>query len=228
MNTGFECAWRKVREAPQVTIDFGDGPGNGVTVRRTLNGNVATCVLDHEGRVLDVVGGVYTPEAYRARLVEAGRLYAKLRPRHPHFGERERVRAAHVAYHRAQGEQLATGGPALSLQSQGVTKAGIEIWALTALGQGRPKSPGDVTKRAVESGPKRLLATPGELPLPADTVLNETVRRTAIHRILAEVGDAVLDEALIRRVYREALHCDIDDPMLGLGGLLRAGYPFAR
>ena len=34
--------------------------------------------------------------------------------------------------------------------------------------------------------------------------------------------------ALVQRVYREALHCALADPWLGLGPLLFGSYPFER
>ena len=242
----FEPVWQSVREAPQVTVDFGGGN----VVRRTLHGNVATWILDGDGFVIDVIGGVYTAEAYRARLEEALCLFDHVRPRHPRWAARGPE--VFLDYHRRQAESLAHGGLPLHLRSQGVNKAGIEHWALVAMGDGKdpaeaassggaetralerltagaPAGPdrSDISKRRVESAP-RAAAGIDALPLAADVRLNETVRRQAIHRILADTGLARLDDALVARVYREALHCDLADPWLGLGPLLFDSYPFAR
>jgi hypothetical protein len=69
-------------------------------------------------------------------------------------------------------------------------------------------------------------ADPGVHPDPTlrrlleeDTRRNETTRRLQIHEMLASatpIGPA----ELTRRVYREVLHADLDDPYLGLSDLL--------
>ena len=53
------------------TIDF----GNGHKIRRTLNGNVATYVCAPDGRVVDVIPGLNSPEAYLEDLTNALNLY---------------------------------------------------------------------------------------------------------------------------------------------------------
>jgi hypothetical protein len=63
--------------------------------------------------------------------------------------------------------------------------------------------------------------------LEEDSRLNETLRRRLIHDMLAR--ETLVRPAQIRkRVYKEALHCDLDDPYLGLGSALFANYPFAK
>ena len=64
INDSFEPAWESVRPAPLVTIDF----GNGHTVRRTLQGNIATYVCGPDGVVYDVLPGIYAPAVYRKQL----------------------------------------------------------------------------------------------------------------------------------------------------------------
>ena len=245
----FEPVWQSVREAPQVTVDFGSGH----VVRRTLHGNVATWILDREGCVIDVIGGVYTADAYRARIDEALKLHDHVRPRHPRWADHAAERFADS--HRRQAAALAGGGLPLHLKSQGVNKAGVERWSLVAMGDGTdPREAAssstragtlrelvggtaprhddgsrrlDVSKTRAESAP-RAAAAIDALPLESDVKLNETVRRQAIHAILAQTGLVPFDEALGQRVYREALHCDLADPWLGLGPLLFGSYPFER
>ena len=238
----FEPVWQSVREAPQVTVDFGSGH----VVRRTLHGNVATWILDREGCVIDVLGGVYAADAYRARLGEALALHDHVRPRHPRWADHAAERF--TDYHRRQAQALAQGGVPLHLKSQGVNKAGIERWALVAMGDGTDRAdaathghahtpalerlvakppPMDVSKMRVEAAP-RALGGIDPLPLAADVKLNETVRRQAIHAILAETGLVPFDDALVQRIYRDGLHCDLADPWLGLGPLLFGSYPFER
>ena len=71
INENFEPTWESVRPVPQVTIDF----GNGKVIRRTLHGNVATYACAADGRVLDVLPGIYEPRTYVARLKELQDLY---------------------------------------------------------------------------------------------------------------------------------------------------------
>ena len=68
VNAQFEPAWVSVRPVPIVTIDF----GNGHTITRTLHGNIATSVCDAQGRVLDVLPGIYQPEEYLRQLHQLG------------------------------------------------------------------------------------------------------------------------------------------------------------
>lgn len=58
-----------------------------------------------------------------------------------------------------------------------------------------------------------------------ETVYSETVRRKQVHSMLANYG-TVRPEALTKEMYKEVLHCDLDDPYLGLGQALFANYPF--
>jgi len=71
----------------------------------------------------------------------------------------------------------------------------------------------DTAKKEIELPVKKLTAEELDL-LAADTEINRKERKPVIHRILSEkvVGPA----EITKRVYREALHCDLDDPYLGL------------
>ena len=86
----------------------------------------------------------------------------------------------------------------------------------------------DATKREAEAAPY-VAARPvaDDSLLAEDVKLNETERRAAVHRLLAETGP-VAPGTLTKRLYREVLHCDLDDPWLGLGKLLFESYPFER
>lgn len=57
----FVLHWESVRPVPRVTVDFGDGR----TLERTLTGNSAHYVLDATGRPLDVLPGLYGPQAFQ-------------------------------------------------------------------------------------------------------------------------------------------------------------------
>src|SRR5207237_5410383 len=63
--------------------------------------------------------------------------------------------------------------------------------------------------------------------LAQDTKLNESTRRTQVHDLLAKAG-LVRPDMILKPLYKEILHADLDDPYLGLGSALFGGYPFAR
>lgn len=67
MNGRYECAWESVRPVPRIDIDFGDGR----KLTRTLQGNVATYLCTSDGRVTDIIPGVYDREPYLRRLASA-------------------------------------------------------------------------------------------------------------------------------------------------------------
>ena len=63
--------------------------------------------------------------------------------------------------------------------------------------------------------------------LALDSRVNELLRRRTIHEHLARRG-AVRPDDIKSWLFKEVLHADIDDPLLGLGPLLNASYPFAE
>ena len=63
-------AWESVGPVPQVTIDF----GNGKTLKRTLGGNTVISVLLPDGRAVDALPGVYTPDDFLAQMRQTGDL----------------------------------------------------------------------------------------------------------------------------------------------------------
>jgi hypothetical protein len=63
--------------------------------------------------------------------------------------------------------------------------------------------------------------------LALDAQTNELIRRKTIHEHLARAG-VVRPEDIKKWLYKEVLHVDLDDPMLGLGGMLNENYPFTE
>jgi hypothetical protein len=84
---------------------------------------------------------------------------------------------------------------------------------------GLPPAPGYA---AVPPGP---LAARPELKL--DSEANERVRRKAVHDKLATAG-CVRPDDIKKWLYKDVLHADLDDPLLGLGPVLNANYPFTE
>lgn len=64
MKQNFILHWSSERAVPKVTIDFGDGR----TIQSTTTGNSAHYILDEKGEVMDVIPGLYTPDAFRSEL----------------------------------------------------------------------------------------------------------------------------------------------------------------
>jgi hypothetical protein len=75
----FVLYWSSERPVPRVTIDFGDGR----TIERTITGNSAHYVLDQDGRVLDVLPGLYAPTVFRHELDESLALAVQVRGKSP-------------------------------------------------------------------------------------------------------------------------------------------------
>jgi hypothetical protein len=63
----FILHWQSERPVPKVTIDFGDGR----KLEQTLTGNSIHYVLDSEGRPIDAIPGLYSPQAFIENLKEA-------------------------------------------------------------------------------------------------------------------------------------------------------------
>jgi hypothetical protein len=222
LNRYFEPAWESVRPVPLVRIDF----GNGNVLTRTLHGNVVTYSCDTDGRALDALPGIYTPEAYRDRLKQL-RLLAGYVARRPADQRDAWVRS----YHRRQADALASGqSPEQFAERRGaapITKRVIETPVEIVLQTARPGVPSEPTPLATPADVQEPQDVASWTWLAEDTALNESTRRRQIHEALAEAG-LVRPEALSRRFYKEVLHADLDDPYLGLGPTLFATYPFAR
>jgi len=71
----FVLYWSSERPVPRVTIDYGDGR----KLERTTTGNSAHYVLDEDGNVLDVLPGLYAPNAFRRELEGSLALAARVR-----------------------------------------------------------------------------------------------------------------------------------------------------
>jgi hypothetical protein len=65
----FILHWQSERPVPKVTIDFGDGR----KLEQTLTGNSIHYVLDSEGRPIEALPGLYSPQAFIENLKDADR-----------------------------------------------------------------------------------------------------------------------------------------------------------
>ena len=220
INQTFEAAWQSVRPVPIVRIDF--GKGNVLT--RTLHGNIATYVCTADGKVLDILPGIYEPKTYLDRLRQFSLLsrWSNQQGGRPEDSTKQ--------YHRIQAEMLRNGKTAVHFVARDFSKAGIERNVKIVLTPtSRPKasnSAGD--NRAARKSPQ-VLTSPenvaGWKVLADDTRINETIRRQKIHEHLANRG-LVSPINITKWLYREVLDADLDDPYLGLGKVLFADYPW--
>lgn len=244
INAAFEPVWESVRPAPLVTLDF----GNGRVVRRTLQGNVATYVCGPDGTVYDILPGIYTPAVYRRELAACRALAASLAGPTAIAGLR--------AYHTQQVTRLdaemrtprnAAAAPRMNAVAQtgGGIKGGFGGGFTGGIGGfgGGPQAGGiggfggvgfdgieGPTERVIMGLPAVPVAVPpGPLAarpdLAFDAEVNELIRRRAVHARLAEAG-AVRPGDVKKWLFKDVLRADLDDPLLGLGPVLEANYPF--
>jgi hypothetical protein len=213
LNDRFEPAWQSVRPVPIVRVDF----GNGTVLTRTLHGNIVTYVCDADGLLLDALPGLYDPATYRDRLARLG-LFAGYLQKCPADERARRLRDYHLGRAALLARWLQPGRAAADLKQVPVTKKVIERPVELLLAAAPPEPPGAL-KNPEDVARWKELAD--------DTRLNEGVRRRQVHEILAAAGP-VTPEQVSRRLYKEVLHADLDDPYLGLGRTLFATYPFAR
>lgn len=217
----FEPVWATVRPVPMIRIDF----GNGTVLTRTLHGNIATYACTAEGQVLDILPGIYTPTTYLDRLYQF-RLLANYAEQAGPTMRVERLRA----YHQGQAAALQKEEPPPVLVNMDMSKVQIENRLKAVLVSGRSTTETNQTLPERDRARENLhLDSATDLAnwklLAEDTTLNETVRRRQIHAMLAGSG-FVPPEQVTKRLYKEVLHADLDDPYLGLGNVLFASYPF--
>ncbi|MEZ5345023.1 MAG: hypothetical protein R2681_05635 [Pyrinomonadaceae bacterium] len=68
--------WKSVRPAPRVTIDFGDGR----QIVRTITGNSIHYILNPQGRIIDALPGLYSPDEFMTYLVRVSSLQNRFDP----------------------------------------------------------------------------------------------------------------------------------------------------
>lgn len=206
LDQNFVLAWNEVRPVPKVTIDFGDGR----TLQRTLKGNTAFYVCRPDGKVVDILPGVYQPEAFRAELEESLRLVG-------------RQESEVVQNHRLLGLGPEPAGAVTT------SKAVVEAPLLRALDAPTLRHPNSGEKLAkiddLSSHPASRAELDSKLPgsgnlgeraLEGDSKASLEVLRPAVHQMFAEFGKLPTIEDCRHQVFTQILKVDIDDPYLGL------------
>jgi hypothetical protein len=217
VNDNFEPVWESVRPVPILKLDF----GNGTVVTRTLHGNIATYACTAEGKVLDILPGIYTPEVYLDRLQQLQMLARYVRQGGPRKGE-ERFKEYHEKFLAAAKQNdlppRFVGMPDVSKLS---IEGGIKVLLLAGKAPTSPENTDTDPALVVKEDLANWKA------LKEDTELNESVRRQQIHEMLAAEAP-VAPEKVTKKLYKDVLHADLDDPYLGLGKLLFDQYAFGK
>jgi hypothetical protein len=150
VNENFVACWQMVRPVPKVTIDFGDGR----RLKRTLGGNTVIEICLPDGRVVDALPGLYTPEDF---LKEAGETLTFVRTLDAAMPEPSLTTAVND-WHRARGVE-APRNPIATM----VEKSMVEAPLLRAM-RANPNSPPPTEVLLRELGRNRPIATVGEAP----------------------------------------------------------------
>lgn len=208
INQNFEASWEMVRPVPIVRIDF----GNGRVATRTAHGNVASYICNADGKVADILPGIYQPAAYttaleqpRALVGELARLEAA--PRLNRWREYHQARVAAIRAAQ-QAALLAQARPRIDV-GKGRIERPVERFA-------QIQQEFVAAQVAAAPRPRTAAELASWQPLAADTQLNETQRRLQIH-VRLRTSELIRPEQIKTWLYRDVLHADLDDPNLGLG-----------
>lgn len=198
INTHFEPVWESDRPVPKITMDF----GNGHVIKRTLRGNIATYICFSDGAILDVLPNIYEPGSYKKNLEKLSELAQTLQNKS--MTDRQ---STVQAYHRAE-----------------INRVGVQEFVVPMAAMIMQKVTNGEHQTTDASG-KSDVAKWSELY--EDTLDNEMVWRKKIHSMLAEMVPPQPRE-VNAQIYKEVLHCDLDDPYLGLikDASNGAQYPF--
>jgi hypothetical protein len=134
LREGFVLHWQSHRPVPKLTIDFGDGR----KIERTITGNSVHYVLTPDGRVADVIPGLYGPAPFLAAVERARTIAAAY--------ERPEFASLLAEYHRVQRAAVA------------------QAWATDLRAVGAPMSPAGKLAAAGELQPPALAGAKGAPP----------------------------------------------------------------
>lgn len=223
VNKQFEPVWEMIRPVPIIRIDF----GNGNVLTRTLHGNILTSVCTSQAETLDALPGIYEPRTYLDQLDQL-RLLVQTFSQQPANNRERWLRQ----YHQRQAQRIARNQPperfTLDKKFVPVGKGKIELPTERLLANRQPVPPPASNGSQIPLPPSGNAKELGNWEaLAEDTRLNETTRRRQIHEMLAQAS-LVKPQQVLRPIYKDVLHADLDDPYLGLGKVLFESYPFAK
>lgn len=242
LRENFVLHWSSERPVPKVTIDFGDGRA----IHTTLAGNSAHYVLDADGRVMDVLPGLYSPVAFQREL-EALLPLLRLSPE---LADRERVELIENVWggHMATLSSLWHEGPSTAMppvlfpeivpaENLAISKSLGELPMIPSFLLSAPKgsfgfyrngivmrldearldpSSKALFDRLVGDGADPATLANFELSMAADTMQNELRLRPVIHSISGQPWGRPSFEELNRIVYDQVFRTPATDPWLGM------------
>jgi len=224
MNEGFECSWESVRKVPRVEIDFGDGR----KLSRTLAGNVAFYFCTSAGEVFDLAPGVMTKDDFLSRIATAKKM-AETIAKLDAASRKEAVARYHLEMRtRESATKKELERVARSVEAEpDMSKRQVEHRIKLAM-----KGAGELLVARSESAPdpdvgiatKMAVERPVKNALHDDTDYNHRERAPKIHALLAG-GALEAPRVYTKRVYKEILDVDLDDPYLGLAPYVLGGEP---
>lgn len=141
----FVLVWESERPVPVLTVDYGDGR----VLKRTITGNSAHYVLDADGRVVDVLPGLFDPATFSAIVTAAGEAAA----RNTEEARREHLQAAELAL--AKDWARETGA-----FSTGSRPASAEAARRASLRSGRSGNEADATRTSRVAITKDVVEAP--------------------------------------------------------------------
>jgi hypothetical protein len=238
LKEGFVLHWHSVRPVPRVRIDFGEGR----VMERTLTGNSAHYILDESGRPLEVLPGLWAPEAFAGALERTLALHGTLEG----LGGKERI-ARIEAWHQARLSAVVAawsaeldGGSQVPAVPRGVpAQVALNLLALGTREQDWEQLAARRHEGLLRAAPAafpdaftagRIAVTKAVLEDPVlgalrdltpavaqDSVRNEFLHHGRVHAWLGHQGAAALDlSELNRKVYAELFLSPVDDPWHGL------------
>ncbi len=217
INKNFEPAWQSVRAVPTIQIDF----GNGNVIKRTLHGNIATYACASDGKILDVLPGLYKPAAYLDALQQFRLLarYATIN------GKIETSRL--LKYHALMAKSLSDDHSRWQKLVLVETIKSADERTIVFECVARKSDKKDASKEVEPENckVKSAEAVANWQTLSAETLENETHKRLQIQQRLMQ-ANTVDPSEITSWLYRDVLHADINDPLMGLGPVLTATYPF--
>jgi len=214
MREKFVLHWSSERAVPVITIDFGDGR----TIKSTITGNSAHYVLDDQGRVIDVIPGLYSPAAFMTQLRAAPSITPAL---HAMAAERlERAKnvvmlprgrapasaAVRIAVSKAIVESPMLGAPA---EEGALAMDAPVILAKESIARMREENP------SLDEATFSAMVQRFQQNIARDTARNENDLHARIHRYLASRDRPNFAETNAW-VYSELFATPASDPWLGL------------
>lgn len=162
--------WKSVRPAPRITIDFGDGR----KIERTITGNSIHYILDGNGRILDALPGLYSPQEFSNYLDLTLNLHETVKARPNYLREFQQMRRLQLLNKwKSDLQRIGVKMPELENSSRDLKRSGNPS-AVEAM-------PVAVTKMAVER-PMVLTLAPNETVLAENTKLEHWKKLSSLAR----------------------------------------------